>query len=117
MTKRIRFLFFVLFGCSISLSAQESADIGAASMDANFCLTLNAEEPLHEFYVADISAFGFDTEIDAKKTFGMKSNNLITYSVDYANNQVIARLHLDRTGEPKSLEWWNEYLHSVCELY
>lgn len=117
MTKRFRFLFLVLFGCSISLSAQESAGIGSASMDANFCLTLNAEEPLHEFYVVDISAFGFATETDAKKTFGMKSNNLITYNVDFANNLVIAHLHLDRTGEPKSLEWWSEYLLSVCELY
>ena len=118
MTGNLRFLFILAFLCgSLSLSAQESADMGTATLDANYCLTLNTDQPLNEFYSADISGLGFDTELDAKKTFGMKSNNLITYSVDYSNNRVIAHLHLDRTREPKDLQWWSDYLKTVCGQY
>lgn len=112
-----KFFLLCLLVFSIQASAQEATDVGVAEIDANYCLTLDADEPLREYYTADISAYGFETELEANKVFGTKSNNLITYEVDFANERVIAHLHLDRTSAPYNKEWWTAYLLDTCDKY
>jgi len=117
MIRKITTIFVALFCFSFTMSAQDSGTVGTAEIDANYCLTLDDSAPLTTYYAADISALGFESELDAKNVFGTKSNNLITYSVDFENNQVIAQLHAERLSAPKSLAWWSEYLLNTCSLY
>lgn len=117
MTKRIQFLFLSIFCISVSATAQEATEIGNAELSNSYCLTIDEDLPIQEYYQADISEFGFTDEVEAKKVFGTKCNNLITYTVNFEANTVIAHLHLDRTSAPMDREWWSEYLLSVCGLY
>lgn len=115
MIKKITSILIIVLCFSVNLSAQETGTIGSAELDANYCLVLDEGESVVEFYSADISAFEFVSEIEAKKQFGMRSNNLITYTVDFENSLVVAKLHVDRLSSPKTIEWWNTYLLSLCE--
>ncbi|MFT5823091.1 MAG: hypothetical protein ACI8ZM_004351 [Crocinitomix sp.] len=117
MTKRIQFLFLSIFCFTISASAQDAAEIASAELSNTYCLTIDGDLPIQEYYQADITAFGFSNAIEAKKVFGTKCNNLITYIVDFEANIVVAHLHLDRTSAPHGREWWSAYLISTCELY
>ncbi|NOQ76069.1 MAG: hypothetical protein GQ574_28945 [Crocinitomix sp.] len=117
MTKKIQFLFLSIFCISISASAQEAAEVGTAELSNSYCLSIDEDLPIQEYYEVDITAFGFSSAVEAKKVFGTKCNNLITYTVDFEANIVVAHLHLDRTSAPHDREWWSAYLISTCELY
>ena len=117
MIKKIKLLLLAVFCVSVTASAQAEGEMAVAVFSDNYCLTLDEDLPVQEFYVADISAFGFADVIEAKKVFGTKSNNLITYNVNFETHTVIAHLHLDRTSAPMDRAWWSEYLTSVCGLY
>lgn len=117
--RRNKLLLVVAFVCcSNLLSAQTSTtELATATIDANYCLTISDDNPIQEFYAINISALGFENEQEAKKVFGMKSNNLITYTVEFENNRVVAHLHLDRLNETKDKAWWSSYLLDTCERY
>lgn len=110
-------IFLVAALAMTSFSFSQSTDevtYGPASIDANYCLHLDDASPIQEFYAADASALGWTSEQQAKKMCGRKSNNLISYMSDYANNRILIRVHTDRTNEEKDIAWWNEYLLSLC---
>ncbi|MBL4661966.1 MAG: hypothetical protein JKY19_16530 [Alcanivoracaceae bacterium] len=117
MIKKIQFIFLAVFCVSVSANAQDAAEIGTAELSDTYRLAINEDLPIQEYYQADITAFGFSDAVEAKKIFGTKCNNLITYTVDFETNTVIAHLHLDRTSAPYDREWWSAYLITVCELY
>jgi len=95
---------------------QETKTLPTASCSDEFCVQLDATLPIQDYYKIDIAPFGFATYEDAQNKFGYISNNLLTYNVDFDNNQVILQVHTDRTPEPKDIVWWNEYLTSLCGL-
>lgn len=91
-------------------------DAGNASIDQNYCLSLNVNEGLAEVYIFDISQFGFVSAEEATKAFNLRSNNLVSYAVDFSNNRVFAKIHTNRIpdGEIASVDWWNNYFSSLC---
>jgi hypothetical protein len=117
MIKRIQLLFLAMLCVTVSANAQDAAEIATAELSNTYCLTLDEDLPIQEYYQADITAFGFSNAVEAKKVFGTKCNNLITYTVDFESNLVVAHLHLDRTSAPYDRAWWSAYLLSTCELY
>lgn len=120
MKKNKLFLVTAFVVSSLSLSAQTEPTEGlevTATLNENFCLTFVDDSPIQEFYIADISALGFENEQEAKNVFGTKSNNLITYTVDFPNNRVQAQLHLNRLSESRDKTWWSNYLLDTCDLY
>ena len=110
--------FLTAFNSSFSqmdFNAME-ANAGNATMDQNFCLTLDITEPLVDIYMFDISTLGFADNDAATKKFNRISNNLISYVADYDNNRGFARVYSDRIpdGETASVVWWNNYLINLC---
>ena len=109
-------LVLLLAVSSFSFSqSTEKIEYGNATIDANYCLVLDTETELQPFYAASASNLGWKDAKDAAKMCGYKSNNLITYSPDYENGRILIQIHADRTRELKDLNWWNEYLMTLCK--
>ena len=87
-----------------------------ATCNTDFCVQLDADQPVEEYYQIDIASFNYTTFSAAYEKFGAISNNLLTYSVHIDEQIVVLQVHLDRTEEPKDIVWWNDYLNSLCGL-
>lgn len=95
----------------------EGTTLGEATVtDDTYCVSLNADQPVQEYYELNIASQGFTTFEDAHRIYGAISNNLLTYKVDIDNQRVILQVHIDRTEEPQDIVWWNAYLESLCGL-
>ncbi len=88
---------------------------GSAEIDLNKCVTLDNSTEVQNYYLIDISHLGLTTENDAWDYFNYISDNLLTYHVFYSEMKVTLQLHLERTGEPKDINWWNAYLETKCD--
>lgn len=106
----------MLFISVLGLSQSDLSTYPVATVTTDYCVQLDTNVPLAEFYKIDITPFGFTTFADAHAQFGRISNNLLTYTVDIDNQCVILQVHLDRTEVPHDLAWWNDYLNSLCGL-
>jgi len=95
--------------------AQVPETSASATITTDNCVTLDATQPLQNFYSIDIAHLGLSSEYLVKKHFGHIENNLITYYVDFAHSKVVLELHLDRVPADKDLTWWGEYLTSLCK--
>lgn len=100
----------------IGIFAQDEIDYGSASITPEFCVTIDAETPVKNFYVIDIDHLHISDDIDAVNKFGHIENNLITYTVDLVEQKAYLELHLERTAEPKDILWWSAYVNSLCGL-
>lgn len=101
---------------SISFSQSSDAiNYSEATVSESFCVTLDDEAEIQEYYAADASALNWTSEAEAKKMCGFHSNNLVSYTADYENGKVLVHIHVDRTFEKKSVAWWNDYLQSICK--
>jgi len=108
----ILFAIFSPFG----IFAQDEIDYGSASITPEFCVTIDAETPVKNFYVIDIVHLHISDDIDAVNKFGHIENNLISYTVDLVEQKAYLELHLERTTEPKDVFWWSAYVASLCGL-
>lgn len=113
--KKLYFALSFLTLSSVSFS-QDTESLPTASCSEEFCVQLDGSLPIQEFYKIDIGSFEFATYEDAQKKFGYISNNLLTYKVNFADEEVVLQVHTDRTPESQDLVWWNEYLTSLCGL-
>ncbi len=111
------FLLVAISAASFSFAQEssETADNGSATLDANYCLALDATTEVQMNYAADASDLGWTSAAHAKKMCGFYSNNLVTYKSDYENNQMLVIIHTDRTRGEKDVIWWNDYLLSLCK--
>jgi hypothetical protein len=100
---------------SFTNDAQWPAQYGEASIDANYCVKIDATKPLESFYKIEISHLNFASATDAQKVFGSISNNYLTYKVDFANEVAYLQIHAERTKEMKDVIWWNDYIQSLCK--
>lgn len=91
-------------------------DYATATITEEFCVSLDTEVEVSEYYEIDISHLALESEIEAKNKFGYIDNNLLTYSVDFAAEKAYLHIHLDRTAEPKDIVWWSAYIESLCGL-
>lgn len=87
-----------------------------ATISDSYCVSIDATQPLQDYYEIDIAHLGFVDAESAQAKFGFIQNNLMTYYVDFTNLKVIMELHLDRTNDPKNVAWWSEYLTSLCSI-
>lgn len=101
---------------SIFSQTDAEAEIATATITEEFCVTLDAAEPIAEFYVIDISHLELISEKEANDRFGYISNNFLTYTVDFEAHEAQLQIHLDRTPMPHDIIWWNDYLESLCGL-
>ncbi|MFT5822167.1 MAG: hypothetical protein ACI8ZM_003423 [Crocinitomix sp.] len=108
-------LAFLLAPMSI-FAQDEEIEYGTATVSEAYCVSLNTETPISEYYSIDISHLDVATELEAVNNFGFISNNLLTYTVDFAAEKAYLHVHLDRTSSPKDILWWNDYIISLCGL-
>ena len=101
---------------STSSFAQDEIEYGTATVSEEYCVSLDTDSAISEYYSIDISHLNLLTELEAVNNFGFISNNLLTYSVDYAAETAYLHVHLDRTSSPKDIVWWNDYVNSLCGL-
>ncbi|MCH2233720.1 MAG: hypothetical protein MK078_05650 [Crocinitomicaceae bacterium] len=88
---------------------------GSAEIDLNKCVTLDNKTEVQNYYVINISHLGLTNENDTWDYFNYISDNLLTYHVFYSEMKVTLQLHLERTDEPKDINWWNAYLETKCD--
>jgi len=118
MTRKLtNFLWILLIGSPAFAQLEGHDDHGTAIITEELCVTLDDEKPIQEFYAIDITHLDFESAKIANDRFGFISNNLLTYSVEFESNTAYLQVHLDRTSEPKDINWWNDYLDSLCGLY
>jgi len=107
---------FLLVALSLaSFSFSQSTDAGSATIDANYCLVLDAASEIQEHYSADATGLNWTSAAHAVKKCGFHTNNLVTYTADYENNRILIHIHTDRTYESRDVIWWNQYLLSICK--
>jgi len=97
----------LLLGSWSSLYAQEERQ---ASMDPDSkVIQIDAEAPFGYLYYLDISGQDFDSAEAAKQYFRKLNTALVSYSVNFAEDQVKVLLSL-RSQPEWSAEEWNAYL-------
>jgi len=109
--KRLLVITILFFG-SISFGQDNE---GVGKVNGSFCLTLQGENDVKDIYIVDATSLNWASEKEADKACGYHSNNLVSYRANFEENKLIVRIHTDRTGEKKDLNWWNEYLASICQ--
>lgn len=98
-----------------SFSFSQTTDAASATIDGNFCLSLDADSEIQEHYTADATGLNWTSEAEAVKMCGFHTNNLVTYKADFENNRLLIHLHTNRTYESRDIAWWNQYLLSICK--
>lgn len=110
--KFLNYILLTLALSSVGVFAQDvSADeLPAATIDANYYVTLDNSQPLSEYYKVDISHLSFADEAEATKLLGVYvSGNLISNEVNYSENYMIIHIHTEYVTDP-TLEGIQEYL-------
>jgi hypothetical protein len=108
-------IFLLVMLSAASFSFSQSTDAGSATIGENFCLVLDADSEIQEHYVANATGLNWTSAEAAVKMCGFHTNNLVTYTADYENNQLMIHIHTDRTYESRDIAWWNQYLLSICK--
>ena len=114
MKALLTLLAISLASLSFSQDWKEGIVFSTATITEDYCVQLDADNPVQEWYEMDITHLGFASQDEANKAFWSRANNLVSYNVDLSENKAYARVHLDRTPEPKDINWWNDYLNSLC---
>lgn len=108
-------LVFILIAPVMSF-AQEDETYATATITTEYCVNLDPDAAISEYYEIDISHLHLPSEIEANDKFGHINNNLLTYTVDFEASKAYLHVHLDRTPEPRDIVWWNSYIESLCGL-
>lgn len=94
----------------------EGLDYGNATISEDYCVTIDTDQPIKEFYEIDIAHLHLATEKDADDKFGFIENNLLSYIVDFSESKAYLQIHLDRTVDSEDVVWWNDYIGTLCGL-
>lgn len=101
-------------GLSFSFTAPD--EIGTATIDSNYCITLEGTE-IHEQYLIDVSGLNITTGAEAKEIFGQVMNNLRDFEqFDGTAQTVIMNIHVERTGPTAwTKTQWDDYFATLCQ--
>lgn len=103
------FLAFILLSSSLLAQANIIVDEPVpAVITADLQILLPVDQPLAEIYVIDISGIAFENEAKAQQFFGMFTENVVRYTVNYADQTVEVKLQNVMTPT-WNLTNWNEY--------
>jgi len=115
--KKLIFLFSVsCLSISYGQDWRDGITFLPATVTEDFCVSLNADQPIAEWYVMDITLLGFTNQEEAEKAFWSRSNNYVTYQVKLDENKAYAKIWIGRTQVPHDITWWNSYLGSICSI-
>ncbi len=95
---------------STSLVEKENALDSKATFQSRNSVILD-DTPLSEFYTADITLFNFNSNEEAEAYFNSKTNNLLSYQIDFTSKKVIIHLHLKHAAEDWDKIKWTNYLN------
>lgn len=105
---------FVLIG-SAAMATGPDGESGQATLDFNYCITLDADADVYDTYTIDFSTLGFTSRDEVTQVFNSITSNLISFDLDMPNRTATMILHKDRTG---TTEWtkgdWIDYFDSRC---
>ena len=85
-----------------------------ATVSDEFCVQLDADQAVAEWYEMEIVHLGFTNQEDAQKAFWTRANNYVSYVVKHSENKVYVHVHIDRTPVAQDVTWWNTYFTSLC---
>jgi hypothetical protein len=86
----------------------QSSDSPRANITEDMQIVLPAADELASVYLLDISDLAFDSAEKAKQFFGMFTENVVHYVVDFDAKQV--EIHLHSYADPAwDLAKWNSY--------
>lgn len=112
-------LFLLLIICSttavFSQDWRDGLTFLPATVTSDYCVQLDAGQPVAEWYIMDITHMDFANQTEAQQAFWMRQNNLVSYTVILDEHKAYAHIHLDRTSTPQDIVWWNDFLNSLCE--
>ncbi len=116
--KNVRTSSLILFVLMLPFSgiAQDAIAYGSGTISDTYCVTIDTESPVTEFYQLDISHLHLADSLDAANKFGHIENNLVAYTVDLESQTAYLHIFLDRTVVLKDSVWWNAYLETLCGL-
>jgi hypothetical protein len=102
-------LAFLFISASFLANANVMVDEPVpAIITSELQIVLPVDQPLAEIYVIDISGIAFENEAEAKQFFGMFTENVVRYTVNYAEMTVEVKLQNVMTPA-WNLSNWNEY--------
>jgi hypothetical protein len=108
-----RFLLLTLLLCAGAESGFAQTELPSATFESKTELVLDNISALSEFYQADIKVLAFPSETQAQEFFSMKTNNLLSYSLDYPAGKVIIHLHLAYADASWTVKEWNTYINQI----
>lgn len=113
--------FLLLYGKNASGQDNLSLNVQTATSPATFAvaefqsrtqITLPANEPLSEYYQADISPLNFNDEQEAVGFFNKQNSDyFFSYKVDFGAGKVILHLNLHDDVPTWNVSEWNEHLN------
>lgn len=111
-------LSLLLVSTSFFYVSAQSPAVGNASIDNNLIIQIDPDAPLMEEYTFSISPLSFKDETAANRFFSLCRDNILTYTLDYAQGTATVKLGLQFT-EPRGWDVpaYNEYFAKVAERY
>jgi len=101
-------LFLALLISTTAFAFGTTADPVKASINDEMQIKLPADIALQSVYILDISSLEFNDESQAKQFFGMFTENVVHYAVNYDAMEV--EIHLHSYADPEwNLDQWNTY--------
>ncbi len=111
-------LSLLLVSAAFFYASAQAPAVGTASIDANLVIQIDPTKPLMETYTFSISTMAFKDEAAANRFFSLCRDNILNYTLDYANKTATVKLGLQFT-EPRGwdVNEYNEYFAKAAERY
>ena len=113
-THTTRLLALTLFGllCFCNISYGQSTNPTLARTDYAKSFQIDDNSRLKEEYTATITSLGLGTPEQAERFVARVTDNLTTYKVNAAENQVTVKLYLNRAPASWTAQDWNKYINN-----
>ena len=121
----IALTLFILFFSTASLSAQGSGNgngqkewkenPGQATISSQYEITLDAGEPLQQYYRADISHLSFSNKSEAKTFFKQLNNPAWTIKLAWNEQNIYVILRPNELTRTWSVGQWSQQLHHKAQ--
>lgn len=107
--------FHSIFGISEGF-AIESIEIPKAEFKSRTEVTLDKGSALSEFYSANIEILNFSSKEEALDFFNLRTNNLVSYELDYERKIVIIKFFIEYADPSWSVNEWEKFLNEIFNL-
>jgi len=108
--KTTHFIIILLTSLSTITFSQEKTS--RAQFISRSEIRLDSNSDLKEYYIADISGLNFSNAEEAVEYFNSKTDNLLSYEIDFNKKEVIVHLHIKSALPFWKLSDWQNYLNN-----